>query len=168
MDDLALIRRHHHDAPGVAASASSSASASGAWCAVFLAVRQGALCASLLSLLLITLDRWMSIHYPISYRARKSTRKALTAILLIWVVAFSSHFVTLALWNTVSGGGDDVSSPVSAAAAASVAAAPVRGNVTRNMMVTSAPATTVIAKGPVMGRNMLSCSLPFTGSFTFR
>ncbi|XP_005095670.1 muscarinic acetylcholine receptor M4-like [Aplysia californica] len=70
-------------------------------CHLYLTLRQGALYVSLLSILLITMDRWWSIHYPFSYRARRSKRVAVLAVLLLWVFGFSTHILAVVMWDWI-------------------------------------------------------------------
>ncbi|CAG5115165.1 unnamed protein product [Candidula unifasciata] len=68
-------------------------------CRLYLVLRQSALYVSLLSLVLITGDRWWSIHYPFSYRSKRSTRNAFVAVGCVWVFAFALHVPPVTLWD---------------------------------------------------------------------
>lgn len=68
-------------------------------CRLYLVLRQSALYVSLLSLVLITGDRWWSIHYPFSYRSKRSTRNAFLAVGCVWVFAFAVHVPPVTLWD---------------------------------------------------------------------
>ncbi|CAL1533968.1 unnamed protein product, partial [Lymnaea stagnalis] len=69
------------------------------WCRVYLVVRQSALYVSLLSLLLITADRWWSIHYPFSYRTRRRKKNAFLAVGGVWLIGFSLQTIPVAVWD---------------------------------------------------------------------
>lgn len=69
------------------------------WCRFYLILRQSALYVSLLSLVLITGDRWWSIHYPFSYRARSRKLYALVAVGCVWVFGFVVHIPPVTIWN---------------------------------------------------------------------
>ncbi|GFN77157.1 muscarinic acetylcholine receptor [Plakobranchus ocellatus] len=66
---------------------------SGALGAAYHVIRQAALYVSLLSLLLITVDRWWSIHQPFSYRAKRRKRNAAVAVGTVWLLGFAVHIV---------------------------------------------------------------------------
>ncbi|KAL8561461.1 hypothetical protein ACOMHN_046917 [Nucella lapillus] len=75
-------------------------------CRVYQTVRCSLLYVSLLSVLLITADRWWSIHYPFSYRVRQSKRLAGLAVLVVWFVAFALHVPPVLFWDYVIGRSD--------------------------------------------------------------
>ena len=62
-----------------------------AGCQVWLSIDYLMSNASVLNLLLISFDRYFSITRPLTYRPRRTTRKALTAI-------FGAYAVSLVLW----------------------------------------------------------------------
>ncbi|KAI8790242.1 5-hydroxytryptamine receptor 1A [Biomphalaria glabrata] len=70
-------------------------------CRVYLVVRQSALYISLLSLLLITGDRWWSIHYPFSYRTRRRKRNAFLAVGFVWCIGFALQTIPVAVWDVI-------------------------------------------------------------------
>lgn len=72
-------------------------------CRLYLTLRSSLLYVSLLSILLITIDRWWSIHYPFSYRVRQSKRLAACAVGLVWVISFAVHLPPILLWGDVFG-----------------------------------------------------------------
>ncbi|CAG5128089.1 unnamed protein product [Candidula unifasciata] len=72
------------------------------WCRFYLILRQSALYVSLLSLVLITGDRWWSIHYPFSYRSRTRKRYAFIAVGCVWVFGFVVHIPPVTLWNDIT------------------------------------------------------------------
>nr|KAG5692998.1 hypothetical protein BaRGS_011634 [Batillaria attramentaria] len=72
-------------------------------CRVYLTLRCSLLYVSLLSILLITVDRWWSIHYPFSYRVRQSKRMAACAVAFVWVASFALNVFPVLLWEHVSG-----------------------------------------------------------------
>ncbi len=63
----------------------------GCLCKLSLTIRHSLLYVSLLSILLISIDRWWSIHYPFSYRVRQSRRLALGAVCFCWCFSLSVH-----------------------------------------------------------------------------
>ena len=65
-------------------------------------IRQAALYVSLLSLMLITVDRWWSIHHPFSYRARRRKRNAAVAVGTVWLLGFAIHIVPVIIWNALN------------------------------------------------------------------
>ncbi|GFS13732.1 muscarinic acetylcholine receptor [Elysia marginata] len=65
-------------------------------------IRQAALYVSLLSLMLITVDRWWSIHRPFSYRARRRKRNAAVAVGTVWFLSFAIHIVPVIIWEVYS------------------------------------------------------------------
>ncbi|KAH9507626.1 hypothetical protein Btru_053288 [Bulinus truncatus] len=71
-------------------------------CRMYLVVRQSALYISLLSLLLITGDRWWSIHYPFSYRTRRRKRNAFMAVGFVWVIGFALQIIPVAVWDVIN------------------------------------------------------------------
>lgn len=68
------------------------------WCRCYLILRQSALYVSLLSLVLITGDRWWSIQYPFSYRARRRKRNSCIAVGCVWLFGFVVH-VPPVIWD---------------------------------------------------------------------
>ncbi|XP_050396827.1 muscarinic acetylcholine receptor M5-like [Patella vulgata] len=73
----------------------------GAWCQLHLIARHSLLYVSLLSILLISVDRWWSINYPFSYRVRQSRRLAVCAVTVSWVLSFALHIPPMVIWNDV-------------------------------------------------------------------
>ncbi|XP_059147804.1 muscarinic acetylcholine receptor M3-like [Physella acuta] len=69
------------------------------WCRFYLVVRQSALYVSLLSLLLVTGDRWWSIHYPFSYRTRRRKKNAFIAVGCVWFVGFAVQVIPVIVWD---------------------------------------------------------------------
>ncbi|RUS81458.1 hypothetical protein EGW08_010756 [Elysia chlorotica] len=65
-------------------------------------IRQAALYVSLLSLMLITVDRWWSIHHPFSYRAKRRKRNAAVAVGTVWLLGFAIHIVPVVIWNVLN------------------------------------------------------------------
>ncbi|KAL8582757.1 hypothetical protein ACOMHN_021869 [Nucella lapillus] len=55
-------------------------------CRSYLTVRYSLLYVSLLSVLLITLDRWWSVRWPFSYRTRHTRRLAAYLIAALWTL----------------------------------------------------------------------------------
>ncbi|ESP02568.1 hypothetical protein LOTGIDRAFT_138181 [Lottia gigantea] len=60
----------------------------GVACHIYLIARHSLLYVSLLSILLISIDRWWSINYPFSYRVRQSRRLAISAVTFSWFLSF--------------------------------------------------------------------------------
>lgn len=69
-------------------------------CPVFLVIRHSMLLVSLLSVLLFTLDRWWSITFPLSYRARQSRHKSIIVLIIVWIFAGIVHVPTSFVWNS--------------------------------------------------------------------
>ena len=82
----------------------------GTACHVYQTVRCSLLYVSLLSILLISVDRWWSIHYPFTYRVRQSKKLAAVAVAAVWLASFAVHVPPILLWDYVIGTafGDDV------------------------------------------------------------
>ncbi|XP_076470859.1 histamine H3 receptor-like [Babylonia areolata] len=80
----------------------------GVGCHLYQTVRCSLLYVSLLSILLISLDRWWSIHYPFTYRVRQSKKLAAVAVGLVWTASFALHVPPVLLWDhfDVAGGVD--------------------------------------------------------------
>ena len=60
-------------------------------CLVYLTIRGSLLLISVSSVVLLTVDRWWSINFPISYRVRQSRRTATVLVVTIWVVSLILH-----------------------------------------------------------------------------
>ncbi|XP_062583976.1 histamine H3 receptor-like [Saccostrea cucullata] len=69
-------------------------------CPMFLVVRHSMMFISLLSVLLFTLDRWWSITYPLSYRARQSQQKSVLVLIIVWIFAAIVHIPAIFVWNS--------------------------------------------------------------------
>lgn len=69
-------------------------------CPIFLVTRHSMLLVSLLSVLLFTLDRWWSITFPLSYRARQSRHKSIIVLIIVWIFAGIVHVPTSFVWNS--------------------------------------------------------------------
>ena len=82
----------------------------GVACHLYQTVRCSLLYVSLLSILLISVDRWWSIHYPFTYRVRQSKRLAAVAVAAVWLASFAMHVPPVLLWDYIIGTtlGDDV------------------------------------------------------------
>lgn len=83
------------------------------WCRLYLILRQSGLYVSLLSLVLITGDRWWSIHYPFSYRARRRKRNAFVAIGCVWLFGFILHIPPAVMQNSSQSSDETVNITVS-------------------------------------------------------
>ncbi|XP_061166507.1 probable G-protein coupled receptor No18 [Saccostrea echinata] len=69
-------------------------------CPVFLVIRHSMMFISLLSVLLFTLDRWWSISFPLSYRARQSQQKSVLVLIIVWIFAAIVHIPAIFVWNS--------------------------------------------------------------------
>ncbi|XP_076449506.1 uncharacterized protein LOC143285938 [Babylonia areolata] len=74
---------------------------SGALCRSYLTVRYSLLYVSLLSVLFITLDRWWSLRWPFSYRARHTRRLAAYIISTVWALSAALYALPMFLWDEV-------------------------------------------------------------------
>ncbi|XP_067651915.1 tyramine receptor Ser-2-like [Haliotis asinina] len=74
----------------------------GCACKLSLTFRHSLLYVSLLSILLISIDRWWSIHYPFSYRVRQSRRLALGIVCLCWFLSLAIHIPPIVLWDLIA------------------------------------------------------------------
>ncbi|KAL3859979.1 hypothetical protein ACJMK2_010156 [Sinanodonta woodiana] len=68
-------------------------------CWIFLIFRYSLFFVTVLSIVLITFDRWWSINYPISYRVRKSKKMAAILVISTWLVSFVVHIPLLFSWR---------------------------------------------------------------------
>ena len=75
----------------------------GTACHLYQTVRCSLLYVSLLSILLISVDRWWSIHYPFTYRVRQSKKLAAVAVAAVWLASFAVHVPPILLWDYVIG-----------------------------------------------------------------
>ncbi|GAB1599268.1 histamine H3 receptor-like [Argonauta hians] len=73
----------------------------GPFCRLFLMFRYSLFYISLLSIMLISVDRWWSINHPFSYRVRQSRRLALWSVLFSWGLSFAIYAPPTLGWNDV-------------------------------------------------------------------
>lgn len=71
------------------------------FCIYFLTVRYSLFYVTILSIILITIDRWWSINFPFSYRIRRSRKKAFILAALIWIISFVIHVPSIVGWNVL-------------------------------------------------------------------
>ncbi|KAL8583326.1 hypothetical protein ACOMHN_057612 [Nucella lapillus] len=71
----------------------------GALCRSYLTLRYSLLYVSLLSVLFITLDRWWSLRWPFSYRARHTRRLAAYIISTVWGLSGILYALPIFLWD---------------------------------------------------------------------
>ncbi|XP_005101965.1 muscarinic acetylcholine receptor M5-like [Aplysia californica] len=60
--------------------------------------------ASLLAVMLVSIDRWYSICYPFTYRVRPTGRIALYAVVASWLFSFAIHLPLVGAWDLIAGG----------------------------------------------------------------
>ena len=68
-------------------------------CTFFLTVRYSLYYVTILSIILITVDRWWSVNFPFSYRIRRSKKMAFIFAAFVWVLSFAIHIPTIGAWN---------------------------------------------------------------------
>ncbi|KAK7113983.1 adenosine receptor A1-like [Littorina saxatilis] len=71
----------------------------GPLCKTYLTVRYSLLYVSLLSVVFITLDRWWSVRWPFSYRARHTRRLAAYVISGVWALSVVLYALPMFLWE---------------------------------------------------------------------
>lgn len=69
------------------------------FCMYFLTIRYSLFYVTILSIILITVDRWWSINFPFSYRIRRSRKKAFILAAVIWIISFVIHIPSIVGWN---------------------------------------------------------------------
>ena len=74
----------------------------GPLCRTYLTLRYSLLYVSLLSVLFITLDRWWSVRWPFSYRARHTRRMAAYVISGVWALSVTLYALPMFLWEDTS------------------------------------------------------------------
>ena len=74
----------------------------GPLCRAYLTLRYSLLYVSLLSVLFITLDRWWSVRWPFSYRARHTRRLAAYVISGVWALSVTLYALPMFLWEDTS------------------------------------------------------------------
>ncbi|XP_059178974.1 muscarinic acetylcholine receptor M5-like [Physella acuta] len=57
--------------------------------------------ASLLAVLLVSVDRWYSICYPFTYRVKPTGRIALYAVVASWIFSFMLHIPFVGVWDLI-------------------------------------------------------------------
>ena len=71
-------------------------------CRFYLAFRSAFLNVSVLSVLLISVDRWRSVHYPLSYRTKQRKQKAALVVTLCWFFSFAFHAPPILFWEEMA------------------------------------------------------------------
>lgn len=71
------------------------------FCVYFLTLRYSLLYVTILSIILITVDRWWSINFPFSYRIKRSKRITFTLVAIIWIISFMVHLPSILGWNYI-------------------------------------------------------------------
>ena len=74
----------------------------GAACRVHLVCLHSLAFASLLAVLLVSVDRWYSICYPFTYRVKPTGRIALYAVILSWTLSFAVHIPLVGVWDLMA------------------------------------------------------------------
>ncbi|PVD20768.1 hypothetical protein C0Q70_18929 [Pomacea canaliculata] len=72
----------------------------GCECRMYVTGQQALVYVSLLSILLITLDRCWSLRAPFSYRAHHTRRLAASLVSAVWTVSVVIYALPIFLWNT--------------------------------------------------------------------
>ncbi|KAL0964732.1 hypothetical protein UPYG_G00328160 [Umbra pygmaea] len=76
----------------------------GNWaCDLWLAIDYVASNASVMNLLVISFDRYFSITRPLTYRAKRTTKRALTMISMAWTVSFILWAPAILFWQYIEG-----------------------------------------------------------------
>uniref|UniRef100_A0A674CBH9 Muscarinic acetylcholine receptor n=1 Tax=Salmo trutta TaxID=8032 RepID=A0A674CBH9_SALTR len=76
----------------------------GNWaCDLWLAIDYVASNASVMNLLVISFDRYFSITRPLTYRAKRTTKRALTMISMAWSVSFVLWAPAILFWQYIVG-----------------------------------------------------------------
>ena len=75
----------------------------GTLCRVFLMFKYSLFYISLLSIMLISVDRWWSINHPFSYRVRQSRKLAFWSVLCCWLLSFAIYAPPTLGWEEVVG-----------------------------------------------------------------
>uniref|UniRef100_A0A2C9M8W1 G-protein coupled receptors family 1 profile domain-containing protein n=1 Tax=Biomphalaria glabrata TaxID=6526 RepID=A0A2C9M8W1_BIOGL len=68
-------------------------------CRVHLVTLHSLVFASLLAVLLVSVDRWYSICYPFTYRVKPTGRIALYAVFSSWIFSFLIHIPLVGVWD---------------------------------------------------------------------
>lgn len=68
-------------------------------CTYFLTIRFSLYYVTVLSIILITADRWWSVNFPFSYRIRRSKKMALSLVATVWILSFVVHIPSIIGWN---------------------------------------------------------------------
>lgn len=66
-----------------------------AWCRVSLCLSLLSLSASILNLLLVTIDRYLAVHSPLLYRTKVTSKRAALVIVTTWIFCLSFSFVPM-------------------------------------------------------------------------
>lgn len=70
-----------------------------AHCRLFLIVRYSFFFVSLLSMILISIDRWWSVNFPFSYRMKQSKKLAFGLVTAAWTSSFAVHIPPIVGWD---------------------------------------------------------------------
>ena len=72
-------------------------------CWTYLMIRYALYFIVLLSMILLTVDRWWSIHFPISYRVKQSRKIACILVSCCWLSSIVLHIPLAICWQTLYG-----------------------------------------------------------------
>lgn len=76
----------------------------GIWCNIYICFDVMLCTASVWNITAISVDRYFAVKWPMEYRKHISTRKILTVIAVLWVIAAITSFIPIYLgWNTQDG-----------------------------------------------------------------
>ncbi|XP_052818111.1 alpha-2B adrenergic receptor-like [Mya arenaria] len=71
------------------------------FCLYFLTVRYSLFYVTILSIILISVDRWWSINFPFSYRIKRSKRITFTLVAIVWMISLMVHLPSILGWNYI-------------------------------------------------------------------
>ncbi|XP_068162318.1 muscarinic acetylcholine receptor M1 [Antennarius striatus] len=72
-------------------------------CDLWLAIDYVASNASVMNLLVISFDRYFSVTRPLTYRAKRTTKRAMTMIILAWSISFILWAPAILFWQYIVG-----------------------------------------------------------------
>ncbi|XP_076110558.1 muscarinic acetylcholine receptor M5-like [Mytilus galloprovincialis] len=72
-------------------------------CWTYLMIRYALYFVVLLSMILLTVDRWWSIHFPISYRVKQSRKIACILVACCWMSSLVLHIPLAICWQSLYG-----------------------------------------------------------------
>ncbi|KAL3313297.1 Muscarinic acetylcholine receptor M5 [Cichlidogyrus casuarinus] len=77
-------------------------------CDLWLTVDYGASNTSVAHLLVISVDRYLSVTYPLSYRTKRTRKKAIMSCIFSWIISFLIWTPFIFYWHTVYGRGESM------------------------------------------------------------